>query len=342
MWQTISWQANDPLVHYHLDDLWAAGDSNLQYVVTIPYKQVLDPWLSANLGHLNVRYKPWGRETFSQPDYVDPNDIEISVKDPWMLSSDYWQFPITAFPLVKELGQIHRGTPWQTLYLKSKVAPMAGWARQTGAAFTPQTHPTNDWKLVSILAALFNTNAPDSQLWINETNEAAWHGVLDGTFVLANEQDQIGNLICMEYLMLSNSPQASNLVAGIAEQRSAFPNAQFPTLGDVLSTPALSCASPWISWNDPSFLFFECLDDTAYEAIPAHILPLLKAGPRLSMMSEGGFSITGANGQAVVLEGSVDLKTWEPLATNIVDVIFFYADPAPASPCRFYRARLVP
>ena len=38
-----------------------------------------------------------------------------------MLRSDYWDFPTNLLSNLSWLGRVHRGTPWQTLYLKSAV-----------------------------------------------------------------------------------------------------------------------------------------------------------------------------------------------------------------------------
>ena len=55
--QTLSWQVNDPLVHYQVQDLFDpffADANNVQVLV-----QGQSP-PSSNLGRLNSRYRPWG------------------------------------------------------------------------------------------------------------------------------------------------------------------------------------------------------------------------------------------------------------------------------------------
>ena len=67
-----------------------------------------------NLGKLNQRYKPWGGNS------IDGCGHEpAAIKDPLVTSSDDWNFPTNKFPTVGWLGRVHRGTPWQTVYLKS-------------------------------------------------------------------------------------------------------------------------------------------------------------------------------------------------------------------------------
>ena len=55
-----------------------------------------------------------------------------------------------------------------------------------------------------------------------------------------------------------------------------------------------------------------------------------------------GFSLSGAVGQTIVVDGSTDLVGWTPLFTNIVlSSPFYFFDPASTNyPSRFYRARL--
>ena len=45
--------------------------------------------------------------------------IMLAIKDPLVYCSDDWNFPTNKFPTVGWLGRVHRGTPWQTVYLKA-------------------------------------------------------------------------------------------------------------------------------------------------------------------------------------------------------------------------------
>ena len=102
--QDTTWQANDPLVHYTAGDLInpAAGNG----------LQIYLNWSSSNLGKLNQRYQPWGGNPSTG---VGTN--MLSIKDPLVTCSDDWNFPTNKFPTVGWLGRVHRGTPWQTVYL---------------------------------------------------------------------------------------------------------------------------------------------------------------------------------------------------------------------------------
>ncbi len=109
--QHISWQANDPLVHYLANDLnWAEA----VYSNTMPASLT-----SENLGMVNLRYAPWGNTLLAGTDQVDQNKYNLAYKDPLVASSDNWDFPSYKLPTAGWLGRVHRGTPWQTVYLKS-------------------------------------------------------------------------------------------------------------------------------------------------------------------------------------------------------------------------------
>lgn len=117
-------QANDPLVHYTFEDL----KDNQQLVSRL---RILKPGQRAddlhNLGSLgepgrkNQRYRPWP-STLAEA----ANQYDIAHKDPLIRRSDDWQFPTNKFPNIGWLGRVHRGTPWQTIYLKGYVGSYEG------------------------------------------------------------------------------------------------------------------------------------------------------------------------------------------------------------------------
>ena len=117
-------QANDPLVHYTFEDL----KDNQQLVSMV---RVLKPGQMAddlhNLGspsepgRKNQRYRPWP-STLAEA----ANQYNIAHKDPLIRRSDDWQFPTNKFPNIGWLGRVHRGTPWQTIYLKGYVGSYEG------------------------------------------------------------------------------------------------------------------------------------------------------------------------------------------------------------------------
>ena len=50
---------------------------------------------------------------------VDANAYNLALKDPLVWQSDDWDFPNGQTLNSDWLGQVHRGTPWQTIYFES-------------------------------------------------------------------------------------------------------------------------------------------------------------------------------------------------------------------------------
>ena len=116
----LTWQANDPLVHYTVEDLQDNEQLAAQSLFIMPGQRVPVQNLH-NLGipgeapgQVNQRYRPW-------PSILGASPISYNMahKDPLIRQSDDWHFPTNKFPNVGWLGRVHRGTPWQTIYLKS-------------------------------------------------------------------------------------------------------------------------------------------------------------------------------------------------------------------------------
>jgi hypothetical protein len=187
-----SWQVNDPLVHYTAQDLFDPNRS----VQIRSFPRTVDPYTNSNLGLLNDRYSPWGgkRLVGGQPlaSGGSPLDYDPAYKDPGVTQSDDWLFPTNKFPNLGWLGRVHRGTPWQTFYLKAAVAnpnttpPNENWRDWAGSI---RTHPTNDWKLIDLFTVAPNDHASRGRLSINQTNLAAWSAALGGMLVLSNRVD---------------------------------------------------------------------------------------------------------------------------------------------------------
>jgi hypothetical protein len=104
-------QANDPLVHYTIGDLAFVG-VNVTNVTTYSANPPLP-----NIGQINDRYEPWGGNPYKSTSVMPPT--QVAAKDPLVRRSDDWDFPTNKYPNIGWLGRVHRGTPWQTVYLKS-------------------------------------------------------------------------------------------------------------------------------------------------------------------------------------------------------------------------------
>ena len=181
---STSWQANDPLVHYTINDLTdplITDENSTNKVLKIRPPTVSSAEVIAknsNLGRVNERYQPWG----GGGQLAGINAFNYYVKDPLVVNSDAWKFPANKFPGIGWLGRVHRGTPWQTMYLKSGVASWTNWWSWAGSV---GTHPTNDW-LLQLFTAAPNENAARGLLSVNQTNSAAWAAVFAGVPVLSN------------------------------------------------------------------------------------------------------------------------------------------------------------
>jgi len=251
----------------------------------------------------------------------------MAVKDPSVTRSDDWDFPANKYPNIGWLGRVHRGTPWQTVFLKSTntmqvvggpkgfTQSLLNWQLWSGNPVTignpvltnmvssnlvvslvgtnvnarlPDavfSSPTNDWNILDLFTTAFNDNAGRGQLSVNQTNLAAWSAVLGGVSVLPN-------------LTATNPPtfilpsgadslaRVQKIVNGINNTRTNFPNNAFPRMGDVLATPELTIASPYLLSTNRA----QIINDAVVERIPQQILGLLHGGeqpPRFVIYSYG-------------------------------------------------------
>ena len=280
LYQDTTWQANDPLVHYLAQDLLdpfnRPDDPTRTNTVrfAVPPTAVLT---NSNLGLVNERYSPWGGNPRLTPGV---RAYDNRVKDPMITRSDDWDFPTNKFPSLGWIGRVHRGTPWQTVYLKSGVIGTNEWLRWAGNL---GTHPTNDWPLIEAFTVAPNENAARGLLSVNQTNLAAWSAVLSGVTVLSNltpanvvlrgQRPQFADVtIQPDYPAY---PQLRRIVEGInrARAREVVANRQtipvFNRLGRILATPELTVASPFLNTNN-------VVTDDVLERIPQQILSLLR------------------------------------------------------------------
>jgi hypothetical protein len=240
-----SWQANDPLVHYMNTDL-AMSDAAGRTLPdekpkTIPYDDltIAKQW---NIGRPNIRYEPWDSSGTSKSPTANPI-TQIGFKDPNIRNSDDWRFPIVTsptnylrFPSIGWLGRVHRGTPWQTIYMKPIVrgidaqgrpVPLIdpttwynNWAHNIGS------FPSQDYKLFDLFTVAPTESATRGLLSVNQEGQAAWSAVLSGITVFTNNisneaiapPDAPADPYTQGYTTLLVEPgskQLSNIVASI-------------------------------------------------------------------------------------------------------------------------------
>jgi hypothetical protein len=296
------WQANDPLVHYVIGDLVDPAKSAVDSVQANPPLP--------NIGVLNTRYRPWGGYQQNQDNLTDYN---VALKDPGVTDSSVWDFPTNLFPNVGWLGRVHRGTPWQTVYMKSPVPNVNDWKNWSGDAITTQpknsqdgllTVPVRDYGLFDLFTTAINGNAARGQLNVNQTNLAAWSAVLSGVNVLTNSLNgTVGPaVISPAGVYDTNNPTAvARIWMGINATRGnsnptngqIFRNRAFQQLGDVLATPELTVASPFVNTNSPipgdKRNKMTGMNDEIMERIPQQIMSLLTLNqtPRFVIYSFG-------------------------------------------------------
>jgi hypothetical protein len=350
--QHSTWAANDPLVHYLASDLVPHTD-NLSYV----------DWNPDNLRYTNDRYQPWGAYPPTYEAGIDPNPSNLSYKDPLVRASDYWNFPTGQVSNLNWLGQVHRGTPWQTVYLKStnilNWANIIGqngfrtWCNWTGDFSTfdaANSAPVEDWKLASLLSPLLITNSPGTLVSVNNSDLNVWLVLIDGMTALTNNLPNIvvGHGPAPQFVSItisSNSPQASIIASAIESARANQPGQSFTDIGSILTIPQLTSQSPFLNWNNAAQQA-SGISDQAYEAIPSQLLPLLRADSVGSVAFANDRMVvqfSGSDGHAYAIEVSPDLVNWTRISTNWPSggVINFTPSPPPATTAQFYRSILL-
>jgi hypothetical protein len=308
--QRMSWQANDPLVHYTFDDLYSSEFANPTNVVPVRPTGDLDGYTPGlpNLGLLNGRYSPWGgrpdRQLGSQKFAFNP-----AVQDPGVTQADDWELPGHSLPHVGWLGRIHRGTPWQTVYLKAGAETVANWLDYAGQTVWNQfSHPTNDWRLIDRFTTTLNENMTRGLLGVNQTNEAAWAAVFGGLRVRTNTVSSLNPADTASFSPLyveptsPQAPQLARLVEGINTNRLTRSGAAYQYLGEILSAPILTDQSPFLNLAGMSSGQAR-INDAVYEGLPQQILGLLKADDPYFVIYSYGQALRPADRSLVVQPG---------------------------------------
>jgi hypothetical protein len=329
IYQRVSMEANDPLVHYTATDITSTNGS-AQIFYNGVYLTAKSPPL-ATISNLNFSFQPWGGMHLNGGSDLNPNQFRVDwrVKDPHVQQSDEWNFPNGESFSFEWLGRVHRGTPWQTVFLKSSGQTVGQWLNWNNdnvlitngnrifvdAVFS---HPNNDWHFASLWAQWLNTNDLSTRLSINSTDTKAWAARLDGLTALTNSA--VGELDSIT--ITSNSPQAEIIAQGIQTARANIISTNgigFQNVGDVLATPQLSVASPFVDTNGLNSLSAYGLTDEALEKIPTQLLPLLRAdsfGRIAPVDGQLKLSFSGYDGHVYVIEASSNLIDWVAISTN--------------------------
>ena len=262
-------QANDPLVHYLASDLnsqngalavWADKSVQIRngfwYHSDDPIKQPLPTPPTTPIGG---RYQPWGQnKQMMAVGNVDTNSYNLAYKDPLVWGPDNWDFPTNPYPTVGWIGRVHRGTPWQTVYLKSantlKAANAAGydagygtntWANWTGNLLwhdiygrpfgyaqyfdAANSSPVQDRLLFDVFTTRFNDNAVRGTLPVNQTHLASWSALFSGMVTLFNNT--------AKPLPSSRPTYLANIVnpAGVMDNTQPYTN--WPAIAQIVNGP---------------------------------------------------------------------------------------------------------
>jgi hypothetical protein len=359
--QRLTWQANDPLVHYLASDLTdTADDTNAQHVIDWPY----------NLGFLNTRYMPWSGNPVtpinpSAPDFNTVNAWNLAVKDPLVSSSDNWDFPTYKFPTVGWLGRVHRGTPWQTVYLKASPTDTTNWMTWTGNENlfdATNAAPGQDRLLFDLFTTAFNDNATRGTLSVNQgagssdpaAGLAAWSAVFSGVLVLSNNASDAALTtfpppMTPPFTAFPIDPAGSaglasavgQLVQGINQTRANNNLQSFTHMGDILSVPQLTEQSPFLNWKNDIVQQQNGISDEMYEWLPQQVMSLMRAssspryviycyGQALKPAPESVYNSSGAyfgmitNYQVVSEIATRAVVRFDSMVTNVItySVIF--------------------
>jgi hypothetical protein len=259
-------QVNDPLVHYLASDLnsqngalavW--GGKNDQIGNGLWYNTDHQTLPTPPTTPIGGRYQPWGQnKQMMALANVDTNGFNLAYKDPLVWGPTNWDFPTSLYPTVGWIGRVHRGTPWQTVYLKSantlKAANAAGydagygtntWANWTGNLLwhdiygrpfgyaqyfdAANSSPVQDRLLFDVFTTRFNDNAVRGTLPVNQTHLASWSALFSGMVTLFNNT--------AKPLPSSRPTYLANIVnpAGVMDNTQPYTN--WPAIAQIVNGP---------------------------------------------------------------------------------------------------------
>jgi hypothetical protein len=350
--QYLTWQANDPFVHYLRQDLESGLLSD-----RLRREQPNGPVsLLENVGKLNRRFEPWGGYPQSTGGSTTTQSsapmFGSAYKDPLVYSANDWHFGSEGGLAFDGLGKVHRGTPWQTLYLKSAGVDSRTWSNWLGgwdAAAARHAEPCNDRPLLDSLQRLLNTENPQALLSVNTDKPNQWRKALNRIEVISNSSSDADLMKSPPEVdfetntMRAGDKQAAAIGEAIIRTRG---NQAWQNVSDVLATPELSENSPWLNWGSDVQLR-RGISDEVYEAIPAQLLPRLRADSKGSARisaKEFILEFTGYDDSAYVIEASTDLIHWHDIGTSTPTngVARFSAPATSETGSQFYRSRLLP
>jgi hypothetical protein len=312
------YQVNDPLVHYLVNDLdagkagvWAGNNVHANGIWDRIDNESTTPFPTPPRTEIiKGRYQPWGigaQNALLTTTYNFDNAYNLVYKDPLIWSADSWSFLTNKYPTAGWVGRVHRGTPWQTVYLKahnvlhtfidnkrtvdSGTNTWMAWTGDYNILDAANSGPLQDRLLFDVFTTAPNDNATRGQLSVNQTHLAAWSALFSGMVVLSNSVPDI--LFNNSKTQPSNSwlvvspagpnglnSALGNLVTNINNSRAIYTNVDgvvgtFEHKGDILSVVALTEQSPFLNWNN-TIQQQKGISDEVYEWLPQQMMSLLK------------------------------------------------------------------
>jgi hypothetical protein len=207
-----------------------------------------DDVMLGTMGNTNEAYRPWAghpaRRSGTTYEEMRDEKFNMAIKDPGIYGPEFWSFPERRFASIGWLGRVHRGTPWQTVYMKAEIADTNNW---DDWAKSFMTHPTNDWQLFDALTAHLSEGASRGLMSVNQTNAAAWAALLSGVIPLSDVSPYLTDQIPLRtpQEIVPNSHNLRLIHDGILRTR--HERGGFKRMGDLLSVPELSTGSPFLS-----------------------------------------------------------------------------------------------
>ena len=351
--QYITWQANDPLVHSLASDIdysFSASASSTPQPGVHHYNagQSFSPLTSLNLGSMNNRYSPWGGNPHFMAEGMalqfDTNIYNLSERDALITNSSSWDFPTNKYPTVGWIGRVHRGTPWQTVFLKAtNVLAMGngfniweGWTGDYNQFDAINSAPNQDAELFDVFTTALNDNATRGTLSVNQDHLAAWSALLSGLPVPTSTTNSF-TIIDPVGATGTNSPlwqlinYTTNGYPGITSTRASYPLGVFTHEGDIVRVPTFSDHSPFLAGHDLNYI-----SDEVYEWLPQQTMGLLRVAtlPRYVIYGYGQTLKPAPNG--VVTSGGANffglVTNYQVTAENAVRaVVSVHAQVTPTS-----------
>jgi hypothetical protein len=235
--------------------------------------------------------------------------FNIMLKDSLIRQAADWRFPnpSNSFASIGQLGRIHRGTPWQTLYMKSPIAPNEPGtfgSRFTGVAVDGEwpwaawsgsyhTHPTNDWALFDLFTTANTESGARGQIAVNQAGLPAWSGLLSGVPVLRQTNGMRDPETVIVQPPSRANPQVTQIVDGWRDAARDINFAGVVGVGinltngvrsstllqasaEICAVDTLSVGSPFLQGRE-LFSANGAVADEVLESLPQQIMGLLKS-----------------------------------------------------------------